>query len=126
MNMHRMPPDVRDKERIFGGVLNLTQAAFLGVGFILGLGVFALFQGMLGFLPLSVIGFLGSFMVGIVFAFYQKHGLMFHVYLLRKRKFKKKNKKLLNINVRSTQSSIKKRSLMTAEELEREQLEGGN
>lgn len=126
MRMHRMPPDTRDKERIFGGVLNLTQAIFIGIGFIIGLALFAFFQSILGFLPLSVIVFLIGFGTGGVFAFYKKRDLMLHTYILRKRKFDKKNKILKNINVRSTQSSLKKRSLMTQEELEKMELEGGN
>lgn len=126
MQMHRMPPDTRDKERIFGGVFNVIQAVFIGIGFVSGLGLFALFQGVLGFLPLSVIAFLGGFGVGLVFALYKKRDLMLHTYLLRKHKFNKKNKYLVNRNVRCTESKIKKYSLMTAEEKEKAELEGGN
>ena len=129
MQMHRMPPDTRDKERIFGGVLTAVQAAFLGGGFVLGLALFAMIQSLLGFLPLSVIFFLAGFGLGGVFALYKKHDLMLHTYLLRKRKFDKKTKQLVNRNVRCTESSIKKYSLMTDEEKAMQELEndeGGN
>lgn len=125
MQMHRMPPDTRDRERIFGGILNLVQAVFIAVGFILGLMIFALFQSIFKFLPLSVIGFLLGFGTGLVFALYKKRDLMLHTYLLRKRKFEKKNKQLVNRNVRSTESSIKKASLMSEEEKAEQEL-GGN
>ena len=125
MQMHRMPPDTRDKERICGGVLTGIQAAFIAGGFILGLALFGLMQALLKIIPISAIFFFAGFGLGVFFALFKKHGLMLHTYLIRKRKFDKKSKTLVNRNVRSTESSIKKYSLMTAEEKEMAELEGG-
>lgn len=119
MQQHRMPPDTRDKERIFGGVLTIIQAVFIASGFIIGLILFGILQSIIKFLPISIIGLLAGAGVGVFFALYKKHGVMYHTFLIRQKKFNKKTKFLVNRNEKSSLSSIKRASAMTEEEKER-------
>lgn len=92
--VYKVPPNMKIKEKVIGGVLTLPQGAWLGAGLVLGLVVFALLFGMMGKLALFF-GFLIS-LSGVPFAFYKKEQLSLFEYLRLKKIFDKKSKELPN------------------------------
>ena len=97
MRSYQTLPDISEKEKIVGGLLNINQLFWLIGGVILG-GIMFIFTYKLnvkfgGFLLL--VGILSS----VPFVFIKPKGLTFFRYLLLKYKFKKKTKKLPNLRV---------------------------
>ncbi len=95
MRVYPVPPDMSEKEKVIGGVLNINQFFWLVVGILLGVALFFLLNGILG----SVFALFFSFpflLSGTPFAFYKKNGLTLFRYLVLKKKFKNKVKKLPN------------------------------
>lgn len=94
--LYQVPPDMKEKEKIIGGLLTLQQfywilggtglGAFLFISsyVILKVGALSIFLGILGIAS------------GVPFAIVKKHELPLFTYLNRKRQFKKKEKKLIN------------------------------
>ncbi|AMN30962.1 hypothetical protein BFS06_12180 [Clostridium perfringens] len=93
---YTIPPDIKEKEKIIGGVLTLQQFYWVlggaGLGAILFILTFTITKmgGLAIFLALLGIA------SGLPFAFLKKEDLPLYVYLNRKRKFNKKTKKLIN------------------------------
>ena len=94
--IHNVPADVREKEKIIGGMLTIGQFGWVIGGFILGLASLAgLYMLTKTFLIAGPVGLMFA-CSGLPFAFYKKNGVDLPVYLIRKRKFKKKKHKLIN------------------------------
>lgn len=94
--VYNVPADVREKEKIIGGLFTLGQFAWIGGGVLLGLASLA---GMYLLTDTFVIaGPVGLMFAcsGLPFAFYKKNGVDLPIYLVRKAKFKRKTKKLIN------------------------------
>lgn len=94
--VYNVPADVREKEKIIGGLLTIGQFAWVIGGFLLGLaslaGIYILTK---TFIIAGPVGLMFS-CSGLPFAFYKKNGVDLPVYLIRKSKFKKKKHKLIN------------------------------
>jgi len=95
MAQYVVPPDIREKEKIVGGVLTATQLFWI----LGGVGVTAL----LSFITFPILGsasiiislFIGL-PAGVCFAFIKRHGLPLFDYLKERAKHKKKTKQLIN------------------------------
>ena len=94
--IYNVPADVREKEKIIGGLLTIAQGAWLMGGFILGLGSFAGTYMFTGMVPLAIITGLPIACTGIPFAFFKKNGIPLPTNIVRKYKFKRKSHKLIN------------------------------
>lgn len=94
--VYNVPADVREKEKIIGGLLTLSQGAWLMGGFILGLGSFAGVYLLTKIVPLAIIAGLPTACTGVPFAFFKKNGVALPTYIVRKYKFNKKSHKLMN------------------------------
>lgn len=95
--IYQVPPDMKEKEKIIGGLLTLQQFYWIlgggGLGALLLISCYVLTKiGILAIL-LGVLGILSS----MPFAFLKKHELPLFTYIRRKRQFKKKTKKLINM-----------------------------
>lgn len=95
MRNYPVPPDMREREKIIGGLLDLSQFIWILIGLGIGAGMFVLTFPLFGKGSI-VFGILGIFS-GMPFAFYEKHGLSLFEYLKRKRTFDKKTKILENV-----------------------------
>lgn len=101
MKRYRMPPDTRDKEKLFGGVFTITQFAFLATGIGVGGGLGILLYKIIPSFPLVVICLLLGVGASAPFAFIKvrKVGDMeLAKYLFLKYQYKKKPKKKYHIN----------------------------
>lgn len=94
--VYTVPADIREKEKIIGGLLTIGQGAWLMGGFILGLGSFAGVYLLTKMVPLAIIVALPTACTGIPFAFFKKNGVPLPTYIIRKHKFNKKSHKLIN------------------------------
>lgn len=60
MQYHQVPPDTRDKEKIFGGIFTISQFVFLVIGVVfgalLGLLSYTLFQNIIVLAVMFVVG----------------------------------------------------------------------
>lgn len=85
-----------EKEKIIGGVLNINQFFWVLTGLAVGASVFGASFALIGNGVLSLA--LGGIfcLSGAPFALYKKNGLTLYQYIVWKRKFKKKTKKLPN------------------------------
>lgn len=96
MRVYNVPPNMNEKEKIIGGLLNINQFFWILGGLVFGASTFAVL------FTLTKIAGLSLFVAGIFclsgapFALYKKKGLTLFEYLTLKRKFKKKVKKLPN------------------------------
>ena len=87
-------PDMKEKEKIFGGILTMGEVAWIAAGVILG--------SVIGFFLYKIIGWacivfaIPFIALGVVFAFYKKYDMPFAKYLLLKYKFKKSHKEFPN------------------------------
>lgn len=94
MRSYSVPPDMNEKEKVIGGILDLYQFFWILGGLLIGALVFiALFpvfgRGSLFF------GILFS-LSGVPFVVIKKEGLTLFEYLKRKKRFEKKSKYLPN------------------------------
>ena len=94
MRMYEVPPDTGEKEKVIGGVLNINQFLWLLIGFGVAGGMFALTYGLFGKLAFLVAG--PFLLVGVPFAFYKKKGLTLYQLIIKRHRFKRKTKKLIN------------------------------
>ena len=94
--VYNVPADIREKEKIIGGLLTIGQGAWLMGGFILGLGSFAGVYLLTRMVPLAIIVGLPMAGTGIPFAFFKKNGVPLPTYIVRKYMFNKKSHKLIN------------------------------
>jgi len=95
MKMYSVPPDMKEKEKVIGGLLNINQFFWVLGGLILGAVTFASLFAIVGGTLALIIGILLCF-TGTPFALYKKNGLTLFQYIRLKRKFKKKVQKLPN------------------------------
>lgn len=96
MRVYVVPPDMNEKEKVIGGILNINQFFWILGGLILGAVVFAICFNLIGGTPaLVVAGF--CCLTGIPFVVFKKNGLTLYQYITYKQKFKRKTKKLPNI-----------------------------
>lgn len=96
MKMYPVPPNMNEKEKVIGGILNINQFFWILGGFAISALVFALtFQ--MGLRTGSLIIAVPFLLIGTPFAFYKKHGYSLFRYLKLKRDFKNKEKKLPNM-----------------------------
>lgn len=96
MAEYAVPPDTKEKEKILGGIFTLTQFFWMVGAFMGGLGMFALVYLVTKLVPLGLIfGLIGAG-VFVPFIFVKKHNLTLFEYLVRKHKFKQKNKRIYN------------------------------
>lgn len=96
MRSYTVPPDMKEKEKIIGGVLNLNQFFWLLGGFVIGVVLFIIVFTITKSAVLGVILALASIIASTPFVFYKKLDLPLYTYLSRKRKFKNKSHKLIN------------------------------
>ncbi|MCC0727207.1 PrgI family protein [Clostridioides sp. ZZV14-6045] len=91
-----MPPDTNEEEKAIGGLITFNQFFWLLGGFVLGIITYLIiiYSIKLQFIaiPMAIIVFLSS----APFAFFKKHDMPLFKYLSIKRKYNKKNKKLIN------------------------------
>lgn len=95
MRIYNVPPNMNEKEKVIGGILNINQFFWVLGGLVLGATVFAITFSIVGGTFALFLGFLCCFS-GLPFALYKKRDLSLYEYLYRKRLFKKKVKKLPN------------------------------
>ncbi|WCK56942.1 PrgI family protein (plasmid) [Aneurinibacillus sp. Ricciae_BoGa-3] len=97
MRVYNIPPNMNEKEKVIGGILNLNQFFWVLGGLALGASVFGIIYSLtkIGGLALTMGGLFC--LSGAPFALYKKHGLTLFQYLTRKRRFKKKTQKLPNM-----------------------------
>jgi hypothetical protein len=96
MRVYQIPPDMNEKEKVIGGILNINQFFWVLGGLILGAIVFAGVFLILGAQIGAVMGLLAC-LSGFPFVIYKKNGLTLYQYLTYKRKFNNKVQKLANI-----------------------------
>lgn len=94
MSLYTIPPTIKEREKIIGGVLDITQAFWILGGAAIGLVVFILLA------PVNKVlaGIFGVVFgtVGIPFAFVKIKGYSITTYLKHRRKFNRKQKYLPN------------------------------
>lgn len=85
-----------EKEKVIGGILNINQFFWILTGLVVGASTFGTVFALTGIGGLSLA--LGGLLClsGAPFALYKKNGLTLYQYIVLKRKFKKKVKKLPN------------------------------
>lgn len=94
MRTCRVPPDINEKEKVIGGILDINQFFWLLGGLLLGAGVFLIcssFMGKFALIPGGVFS-----LTGVPFVLIKPQDLTLFEYLKRKRVFKKKVKYLPN------------------------------
>lgn len=98
MNMasYKMPPDMKEKEKIIGGILTLVQFFWVLIGLALGAGFFVIGFGIIGGKASLIFGGIIA-LSGVPFVVYKKNNLTLFQYLRFKRAFKKKTHRLPNI-----------------------------
>ena len=101
MNMYNIPPDIREKEKIIGGIFTLTQLVFLIVGALVGAAVgwilfritgspvFSIIVGIIFILPFIPFAFVTIPSMGDIELFQ---------YVLYKYKFSRSQREFPNIN----------------------------
>lgn len=96
--MHSIPPDMREKEKIFGGIFTAAQMGWILGGTILGVVVALILYQAISFFGFLVVPFGAG--AGFFMAFYKIKDMTVLQYLRRKAKFKKKIKKYINRRAR--------------------------
>jgi len=97
MRTYQIPPDMKEKEKVVGGILNVNQLFWVLGGLGVGGCVFGLTFTLTGAGSFSIILGVIFCLSGLPFALKKVKGLTLYEYLYRKRKFKKKIKHLPNI-----------------------------
>lgn len=96
MKQYLMPPDIKEKEKVIGGILDWGQFFWLlagvGVGLFFAFSTFLMFKNEIVSILLGLIGIL----TGIPFAFVKRKELRLATYLILKHKLKKKTHLLMN------------------------------
>lgn len=94
MRKYTIPPTIREKEKVIGGVLSMEEFMYLIGGLIIGIFVFICLMNISKIIA-GIIG--GIFALsGIPFAFIKPKGYSIPKYLKYKKEFKNKTKKLPN------------------------------
>lgn len=95
MSLYVVPPDMKEKEKIVGGVLTIAQFAWLMLGLVVTGAIFALLFGLMKGYAL-ILALPPGLALGLPFAFYKKEELTLFRYLYLKSRHKRKNKSLPN------------------------------
>lgn len=92
--LYRMTPNTKEREKIIGGVLDIVQLAWLGVG----VGIYAVLTLTTAtFLHIAAIFiWLPVLFVGVPFAFVKKGDLTLSKYISLKKKYKRSQKVYVN------------------------------
>lgn len=96
MRTYQVPPDMKEKEKVIGGVLNINQFFWLVGGFVLSAVLFMIFWSLTKILVIALFFALVGGASTTPFVFYKKKELTLYIYITRKRAFKKKTHKLIN------------------------------
>jgi len=96
MMTYIVPPDMKEREKIVGGVLTIAQFAWLLGGFIIGGLIFILLYTPAGGVIAMLVGLPIAAALGLPFAFYKKNELTLFQYLWLKHIFNSKAKRLPN------------------------------
>lgn len=96
MRNYPVPPDMREKEKVIGGLFDLTQFFWFLGGFVLGGIIFVFSFTVLRMGKLSIVPGIIGVCSGLPFAFYKKEELTLIEYIRRKKTFDKKTKILEN------------------------------
>lgn len=94
--VYKVSADTSEKEKIIGGVLTLAQGAWCAAGLLIIGGLFFLLITVLPPVAALILAAPPGIAVGLLFAFYRKEDLPLLTYLLCKRRFRRKSKKLPN------------------------------
>lgn len=94
--MYQIPADVKEKEKVIGGVLTLIQFFWILGGLVFGLLLLVLVLGITGSLIAGAFFLLLGLIASLPFAFYTKKNMPLFKYLKLKRKLKKKTVVLVN------------------------------
>lgn len=95
-----IPPDIREKEKVIGGILSASQLVVIGVGAVLAFLVMNFMFNTTGNVVLSALGLL----IAIPFIYIAMHkqkgyeNMEYFQYLILKHQFKKSRKEFPNIN----------------------------
>ena len=92
--VYSMPPDTTEKEKIFGGVLTLSQAGWIGGGFFLALILALLLFQIFKFFVIIICAV--PFVAGCVFALKKKCNYTYFRYLMLKRRYDNRIKHYIN------------------------------
>ena len=92
--VYSMPPDTNEKEKIFGGILTLSQAGWIGGGFFLSL-ILALLLFQI-FRAFVIVICAVPIVVGCVFALKKKGNYTLFRYLMLKRRYDNRIKHYIN------------------------------
>lgn len=94
MRSYSVPPNINEKEKVVGGLLNINQLFWVIGGLGIGAVMFLLTYSFLGKASLFVGGVFA--MTGLPFALVKIKELTLFEYLKRKKEFKKKTKYLIH------------------------------
>lgn len=96
MSQYVVPPDIREKEKIIGGILNIYQMFWAIGGIVLGGSLFAIIYLVTKVAILAgIIGIIGI-ALALPFIFYKKNDLTLYQIIFFNYKFKNKTKHLPN------------------------------
>lgn len=96
--MASIPPDMREKEKIVGGLLDINQLLWIIGGGVLGAIMFGTSFLILNLPILSIILAIIGVALSLPFVFYKKNDLTLYQHLKYSYEFKTKVKELPNIN----------------------------
>lgn len=94
--VYKVSADTSEKEKIIGGVLTLSQGAWLALGLLMIGGMFITLSRLLPPVAALILAMPPGILTGTLFAFYRKEQLPLLTYLLYRRAFRYKTKKLIN------------------------------
>lgn len=95
MRNYIIPPDINEKEKVIGGILNINQFFWLLGGLLIGAVVFVLLYPLFNRFSLIFAGIVS--LSGIPFALIKIKDLTFYEYFKRKKLFERKTKYLPNV-----------------------------
>ena len=98
--VYEVSPDIREKEKIFGGILTLTQTVFLALGVLVGGGVVLLLFNSIGAIPAIILGVIcGVPFLPFAFIKVQSMGdIELFQYCLIRLKYWRSQKEYVNVN----------------------------
>lgn len=102
MQYYQVPPDTRDKEKIFGGIFTLTQFAFIVVGVVSGGALGLLVHSLTKSIIATVLAFAIMVVLSLPFAFVtiRKMGdIELYRYLVYRYKYKHRTQHMTHVNI---------------------------
>ena len=93
---YEIPPNDKEKEKSIGGVLTFVQFFWLLGGAIIAVFVYLSLFALTRVQIVAIIPAIACCLIGLPFAFFKKYNMPLATYLITKRKFDKKSKKLIN------------------------------